>query len=101
MIKAKLTELLRQPEDELRFVVVEDRDSEKFVQFTGSISQPLVLDLPWQTLSEAEFYGLSPFSGSGELKEIIRKHSMFRVAVGSGNSLRSRWRCHRWMTRLK
>jgi len=51
-----LSELLCQPEDDFPFVVVEEHASGKFVQFGGSATRPLFLDLPWQTLSEIEFY---------------------------------------------
>jgi hypothetical protein len=55
-IKAVLSELLCQPDDDWPFVLIEHNPSKKFVQFAGSVTRPLVLDLPWQTLSEAEFY---------------------------------------------
>jgi hypothetical protein len=45
----------RQDSDDT-FVIVEHTSTSKFVQFAGSVSKPLLLDLPWQTLSESEFY---------------------------------------------
>ncbi len=48
--------MLAQPEDAGAFVIIEDAASQKFVQFVGSIHRPLLLDLPVQALSEAEFY---------------------------------------------
>src|SRR4051812_40584942 len=38
------------------FVIVEHQLTAKFVQFSGSVSEPLMLDLPHQTLSELEFH---------------------------------------------
>jgi hypothetical protein len=55
-ITTALQRLLAQPEDALPFVIVENAETRKFVQFTGSLKRPLLLDLPAQTLSEAEFY---------------------------------------------
>jgi hypothetical protein len=55
-IKTALESLLVQPDDACAFVIVEDAESEKFIQFMGSIERPLALDLPAQTLSESEFY---------------------------------------------
>jgi hypothetical protein len=56
IVTASLRELLLQPEDDLAFVIIEHSASKKFVQYSGSVSRPLFLDLPSQTLSEAEFY---------------------------------------------
>jgi len=36
------------------FVIIEEQQSGKFVQFAGSTEKPLLLDLPTQTLSQAE-----------------------------------------------
>ncbi len=36
------------------FVIFEEKSTGKFVQFAGSSQEPLILDLPWQTLSEDE-----------------------------------------------
>ncbi len=55
LIKAALQALLQQPPENKPWVVI-NHASGKFVQFAGSSSEPLVLDLPWQPLSEAEFY---------------------------------------------
>jgi hypothetical protein len=55
-IRIALETLVVQPEDACPFVIVEDAESKKFVQFVGSLDKPLLLDLPAQTLSEAEFY---------------------------------------------
>src|SRR5262249_42799028 len=55
-ITTALKRLLAQPEDAMPFVIVENANTKKFVQFTGSLGSPLLLDLPAQTLSEAEFY---------------------------------------------
>ena len=54
-IGAALRLLLGRPREEKPWVVIE-HDSGKFVQFAGSLAEPLVLDLPWQPMSEAEFY---------------------------------------------
>jgi len=55
-IKAALETLLAQPDDACAFVIVEEPELQKFVQFTASMERPLTLDLPAQVLSEAEFY---------------------------------------------
>ena len=55
-IKSALASLLVQPDDAGAFVIIEDAASKKFVQFIGSRERPLLLDLPAQALSEAEFY---------------------------------------------
>ena len=55
-IKAALESLLVQADEARAFAIIEHSDSGKFVQFAGSLSSPLLLDLPLQTLSEAEFY---------------------------------------------
>jgi len=55
-IRTALESLFLQPEDALAFALIEHSDSGKFIQFVGSESSPLLLDLPWQALSEAEFY---------------------------------------------
>jgi hypothetical protein len=54
-IQAALTTMLAHPAEDGAWVVIE-HPSGKFVQFTGSVPGPLLLDLPWQPLSEAEFY---------------------------------------------
>lgn len=54
-IAAELRSLLGR-ENEDAFVIFEDAGSGKFVQFAGTATEPLLLDLPEQTLSEAEFY---------------------------------------------
>jgi hypothetical protein len=51
-----LQTLLVQPNDACAFVIIEDVESKKFVQFVGSLERPLLLDLPAQSLSETEFY---------------------------------------------
>jgi hypothetical protein len=51
-----LHDLLEQPANVDAFVIFEVAPSGKFVQFCGSASEPLQLDLPAQTLSELEFY---------------------------------------------
>jgi hypothetical protein len=55
-IATALHRLLAQPEGALPFVIVESVETKKFVQFSGSLGNPLILDLPAQALSEAEFY---------------------------------------------
>ena len=52
-IEAALQALL-QPTNEDAFVIFEDRATGKFVQFTGSAEEPLLLDLPLQALDTAE-----------------------------------------------
>ncbi len=54
-IRRALCSLLVKPRDDNPWVVIE-HDSGKFVQFAGSAGEPLLLDLPWQPMSEAEFY---------------------------------------------
>ena len=54
-ITAALNSLLqRQSKD--AFVIIEEAETKKFVQFLGSTTEPLTLDVPSQTLSELEFY---------------------------------------------
>ena len=36
--------------------MVIEHGSGKFVQFAGSATESLLMDLPWQPMSEAEFY---------------------------------------------
>ena len=57
LIRCALWSLLGEPDDEHPYVVIQ-HVSGKFVQFAGSAAEPepLVLDLPWQPMSEAEFY---------------------------------------------
>ncbi|MEB3274483.1 MAG: hypothetical protein ACO4AI_14820 [Prochlorothrix sp.] len=38
------------------FVIIEHSETRKFVQFSGSVTERLCLDLPSQALSELEFY---------------------------------------------
>ena len=52
-IKTALRALLNRRNDDA-FVIFEERDSGKFVQFAGSADQPLLLDLPSQALSAEE-----------------------------------------------
>src|SRR5262245_54677429 len=55
LIRDALSSLLvRRNED--AFVIIEDRQSGKFVQFAGSACEMLLLDLPSQPMSEPEFY---------------------------------------------
>jgi hypothetical protein len=54
IIVAKLTALLARSNEDA-FVVFEHASSGKFVQFAGSTSEPLLLDLPSQTLCKVEF----------------------------------------------
>ena len=56
VIEWALQALLCQPEGDDTFVVIEHAPSAKFVQFAGSASAPVTLDLPWQAMSEEEFY---------------------------------------------
>ena len=55
LIKDALSALLVRTNDDA-YVIIEHQQSGKFVQFAGSASELLLLDLPWQTLSETEFY---------------------------------------------
>jgi hypothetical protein len=55
LIRRALCSLLGKPRDDNPFVVIQ-HDSGKSVQFAGSAAEPLLLDLPWQPMSEAEFY---------------------------------------------
>ncbi len=52
-IESALSRLLTRTSDDA-FVIFEHEDSGKFVQFAGSASEPLLLDLPRQTLDNAE-----------------------------------------------
>ena len=57
--RAKISEalsslLVRRNDD--AFVIIEHSKTGKFVQFAGSATEKLLLDLPSQTLSEEEFY---------------------------------------------
>lgn len=52
-ISTALTVLLNRSGDDA-FVIIEEKRTGKFVQFAGSTDQPLLLDLPTQTLSQAE-----------------------------------------------
>ncbi|QDT64742.1 hypothetical protein [Calycomorphotria hydatis] len=54
-ITAALSSLLVRRSDDA-FVIIEHSETQKFVQFAGSATELLVLDLPSQTLSETEFY---------------------------------------------
>ena len=51
-VRDALTRLLTRPSG--AFVIIEDPQSGKFVQFAGSKDEPLLLDLPSQTLSPDE-----------------------------------------------
>src|SRR4051812_16160716 len=59
-IKAALRQLVRRAADDRPWVIFE-HPTGKFVQFAGSVDEPLLLDLPWQPLSEAEFYRAATF----------------------------------------
>ncbi len=52
MVREALTRLLTRPPG--AFVIIEEPRSGKFVQFAGSKNEPLLLDLPFQTLSSEE-----------------------------------------------
>lgn len=52
VVRAALNRLLSRPSG--AFVIFQDAQSGKFVQFRGSIEEPLLLDLPSQTLSPDE-----------------------------------------------
>jgi hypothetical protein len=54
-IRDALDLLVNKPRVHKAWVVVEHR-SGKFVQFAGSVAEPLVLNLPWQPMTEVEFY---------------------------------------------
>jgi hypothetical protein len=54
-IKVAFRLLLSGSSQEKPWVRIE-HSSGKFVQFAGSLAEPLLLDLPWQPMSEAEFY---------------------------------------------
>ena len=98
-IKIALEKLRVQPEDAGAFVVIENLESGKLVQFTGSLDRPLLLDLPSQTLSEAEFYRAVAFSG--DAVSLARNMSCLTRRVASqlpSNSL-FRCRCSRLMRR--
>jgi hypothetical protein len=56
IIRWALEDLQQQPVNSGAFVIFEDGRTGKFVQFCGSLSEPLLLDLPAQTLSEMEFH---------------------------------------------
>lgn len=54
LVADELSALLRRTNADA-FVIIEEARSGKFVQFAGRAGDPLWLDLPSQTLSEAEF----------------------------------------------
>ena len=54
LIRDALSALLVRTNDDA-YVIIEHQQSGKFVQFAGPASELLLLDLPWQTLSETEF----------------------------------------------
>jgi hypothetical protein len=57
LIRRALCSMFGRPRDDEPYVIIQ-HDSGKFVQFAGSAAElePLVLDLPWEPMSEAEFY---------------------------------------------
>ncbi|MEZ5944231.1 MAG: hypothetical protein R3C18_22810 [Planctomycetaceae bacterium] len=55
VIAAALSWLGTQTDDN-PFVIIQHAETRKFVQFAGSARETLLLDLPYQTLSEPEFY---------------------------------------------
>jgi hypothetical protein len=73
-ITEALSSLLVRRSDEA-FVIIEHQESKKFVQFTGSATEQLFLDLPSQTLSELEFYkAVQVFREMGVIGD---EHSVF------------------------
>ncbi|MDJ0708665.1 MAG: hypothetical protein QNJ46_35835 [Leptolyngbyaceae cyanobacterium MO_188.B28] len=54
-IAQALSSLLVRRNDDA-FVIIAHPETQKFVQFAGSATEQLLLDLPSQTLSEMEFY---------------------------------------------
>ncbi|MHC4180737.1 MAG: TY-Chap domain-containing protein [Planctomycetota bacterium] len=52
-ISTALADLLNRSSDDA-FVIIEEKRTGKFVQFAGSTDGPLLLDLPTQTLTQAE-----------------------------------------------
>jgi len=52
VVREALERLLQRPTG--AYLIIEDVKSGKFVQFSGSIDEPLLLDLPSQTLSSGE-----------------------------------------------
>lgn len=52
IIRGALTRLLTRPSG--AFVIIEEPNSGKFIQFAGSEKEPLLLDLPSQTLTQDE-----------------------------------------------
>lgn len=94
LIRDALTHLLNRPSG--AFVIIEEPKSGKFIQFAGSVDEPLLLDLPVKTLSPdemdkakkvfAEFgytgpetYQLQEYPGGPQAGE----HTSFMVKFGS------------------
>jgi hypothetical protein len=79
-IMAALQALLLRRSDEQPNVVIVHEPSGKFVQFTGSATEQLVLDLPWPPLSEIEFYrAVRYFKQFGVVGE---EHDVFNMPGG-------------------
>jgi hypothetical protein len=61
LIKRALSSLLGKPRGgDNRFVIIQHY-SGKFVQYSGSAADPLLLDLPWDSLTEAELYNAAEY----------------------------------------
>ena len=81
--RSKITEalsslLVRRNDD--AFVIIEHPESKKFVQFAGSATEQLLLDLPSQTLSELEFHkAVQLFREIGVIGD---EHSVFDGPAG-------------------
>jgi hypothetical protein len=73
-IQSCLRTILRE-ENEFAFVIFAEKRSGKFVQFTGSAKQGLQLDLPFQTLSEAEIAKARAFFRSQGIE--AREYELF------------------------
>ena len=52
-IGTALTDLKQRVNDDA-FIIIEEPSSQKFVQFAGSVNEPLIFDLPAQGLTEEE-----------------------------------------------
>ena len=61
-------------------MIVENAETEKFVQFTGSLGRPLALDLAAEALSEAEFYRAVAFFRRRGV--VGREHELFDAPGG-------------------
>ena len=86
IVHGALISLLKRPAE--AFVIFEEPKSGKFVQFAGSIEEPLLLDLPIQTLSPAEIekaktiFGEMGYSGPEIKKGLMKIGQNYKGVTG-------------------